>query len=66
LCGARLARGGLIIFSSNLRRFALDDAVRTAFDVRDVTVATIPFDFSRNARIHVCYELRPLTEASNS
>ena len=60
LCGARLAPGGLIVFSNNLRRFALDDGVRALFDVRDTSAATIPFDFSRNARIHVCYELRPI------
>jgi 23S rRNA (guanine2445-N2)-methyltransferase / 23S rRNA (guanine2069-N7)-methyltransferase len=60
LCNARLAPGGSIIFSNNLRRFALDEIVRGLFDVRDLSAATIPFDFSRNARIHVCYELRPL------
>ena len=58
LCGERLAPGGLILFSNNLRRFALDDAVRRAFDVRDITPATIPFDFARNERIHHCYEMR--------
>ena len=35
-------------------------AVRRAFDVRDITAATIPFDFVRNARIHQCYELHRL------
>ena len=51
----------MILFSNNLRRFSLDESVRAAFDVRDISAATIPFDFSRNARIHVCYELRPIS-----
>jgi 23S rRNA (guanine2445-N2)-methyltransferase / 23S rRNA (guanine2069-N7)-methyltransferase len=58
LCGERLAPDGLIVFSNNSRRFALDEALLQAFDVRDITPATIPFDFARNARIHRCYELR--------
>lgn len=58
LCGDRLADGGTILFSNNLRRFGFDDSLRDRFDVRDVTESTIPFDFSRNSRIHVCYELR--------
>lgn len=58
LCGERLAPGGLIVFSNNARRFALDAAALQAFDIRDVTPATIPFDFARNTRIHRCYELR--------
>ncbi len=58
LCGERLAPKGLLLFSNNLRRFTLDPALHHSFDVRDITAATIPFDFARNARIHHCYELR--------
>jgi 23S rRNA (guanine2445-N2)-methyltransferase / 23S rRNA (guanine2069-N7)-methyltransferase len=58
LCGERLAPRGLLLFSNNLRRFTLDPALHHSFDVRDITAATIPFDFARNARIHHCYELR--------
>ncbi|MEO5626125.1 MAG: 23S rRNA (guanine(2445)-N(2))/(guanine(2069)-N(7))-methyltransferase, partial [Dokdonella sp.] len=58
LCGERLAPGGLIVFSNNSRRFTLDEGVNHTFDVRDITPATIPFDFARNARIHRCFELR--------
>ena len=57
LCVARLARDGLILFSTNARRFRLDrDALGDA-SVRDITASTIPFDFARNPRIHACYEL---------
>lgn len=59
LCAERLAFGGLIVFSNNFRRFKLDDSIAERFEVRDISAATIPFDFSRNTRIHQCYELRP-------
>ncbi len=58
LCGERLAPKGLLVFSNNLRRFTLDPALHHSFDVRDITAATIPFDFARNPRIHHTYELR--------
>ncbi|MEO7430953.1 MAG: bifunctional 23S rRNA (guanine(2069)-N(7))-methyltransferase RlmK/23S rRNA (guanine(2445)-N(2))-methyltransferase RlmL [Dokdonella sp.] len=60
LCGKRLAPGGTVVFSNNSRRFVIDDTVRQTFHVSDITAATIPFDFIRNARIHQCYELRLL------
>jgi 23S rRNA (guanine2445-N2)-methyltransferase / 23S rRNA (guanine2069-N7)-methyltransferase len=67
LVGDRLAPDGLIVFSNNLRRFALDPTVAERFAVRDITASTIPFDFARNPRIHVCYELRqPVARQANS
>ncbi|HEV7490794.1 MAG TPA: bifunctional 23S rRNA (guanine(2069)-N(7))-methyltransferase RlmK/23S rRNA (guanine(2445)-N(2))-methyltransferase RlmL [Rhodanobacteraceae bacterium] len=57
LCVARLARDGLILFSTNARRFRLDGDALGDASVRDITTATIPFDFARNPRIHACYEL---------
>lgn len=58
LCGERLAVDGLILFSNNLRRFTPDLDALAAFEVREITAATIPFDFARSPRIHHCYELR--------
>ncbi|HEY0179735.1 MAG TPA: class I SAM-dependent methyltransferase, partial [Dokdonella sp.] len=58
LCAHRLAPGGVILFSNNLRRFELDAEVVRAFDTADVSAASIPFDFARNPRIHRCYEIR--------
>jgi 23S rRNA (guanine2445-N2)-methyltransferase / 23S rRNA (guanine2069-N7)-methyltransferase len=55
---ARLSPGGLLIFSTNYRKFRLDSAALGAFDIRDVTTATIPKDFARDAKIHQCYEIR--------
>ena len=57
-CGALLAPGGLIIFSTNLQRFRLDERLQARYAVRDLSAATLPRDFERNPRIHRCYELR--------
>jgi 23S rRNA (guanine2445-N2)-methyltransferase / 23S rRNA (guanine2069-N7)-methyltransferase len=59
LCAQRLAPDGLIVFSNNNRRFKLDiDALRaTGLSARDVSKASIPFDFARDARIHQCFDI---------
>jgi 23S rRNA (guanine2445-N2)-methyltransferase / 23S rRNA (guanine2069-N7)-methyltransferase len=54
----KLAPDGLLLFSNNFRRFKLDAAGLAGLDVKDVTPATIPKDFARNARIHQCFEIR--------
>jgi 23S rRNA (guanine2445-N2)-methyltransferase / 23S rRNA (guanine2069-N7)-methyltransferase len=54
-----LAPGGTIVFSSNFQKFKLDDATLEQFEAEDITRATIPEDFARNPKIHVCYVLRP-------
>ena len=53
-----LARDGLLLFSNNYRRFKLDPALEAEFDVRDITAASIPPDFQRDARIHRAWEFR--------
>jgi len=58
LCGERLLPGGVILFSNNYRRFKLDEAALSEFEIRDISSATIPFDFERNPRIHQAWELR--------
>jgi 23S rRNA (guanine2445-N2)-methyltransferase / 23S rRNA (guanine2069-N7)-methyltransferase len=55
---ARLAPGGVLIFSTNYRKFRIDSAALASVDVRDVSAASVPKDFARDARIHQCYELR--------
>ena len=54
----KLAPGGLLIFSTNFRKFRLDEAGLADVTVADVTPATIPKDFARNPRIHRCFEIR--------
>ncbi|ODS64732.1 MAG: 23S rRNA (guanine(2445)-N(2))/(guanine(2069)-N(7))-methyltransferase [Arenimonas sp. SCN 70-307] len=56
---ARLAPGGLLLFSNNYRRFRLDEAAVAAFaEAREISRDTIAADFARNPRIHRCWELR--------
>ncbi len=57
-CVRRLTPGGLLLFSCNAQRFRLDDEIGQRWQVRDVSAATLPFDFSRNPRIHRCYEIQ--------
>jgi 23S rRNA (guanine2445-N2)-methyltransferase / 23S rRNA (guanine2069-N7)-methyltransferase len=57
-CGERLLPDGVIVFSNNFRRFKLDEPALSQFAVKEITASTIPFDFTRNARIHRVWELR--------
>lgn len=59
LAMARLAPGGLLLFSNNFRRFKLDDEAVGAFAaVTEISRSTVDVDFARNPRIHRCWELR--------
>jgi 23S rRNA (guanine2445-N2)-methyltransferase / 23S rRNA (guanine2069-N7)-methyltransferase len=53
-----LAPGGLLIFSTNFRKFVLDESLGLRFAVTDISRESIPFDFERNNRTHQCWELR--------
>ena len=55
---ALLAPGGILLFSTNFRRFKLDPALAEEFAVTDITRQTIPPDFARNPRIHSCFPHR--------
>jgi 23S rRNA G2069 N7-methylase RlmK/C1962 C5-methylase RlmI len=48
--------GGRVFFSTNFRRFKLDEPALGDYSVRDITRQTIPEDF-RNERIHKCWLL---------
>jgi 23S rRNA (guanine2445-N2)-methyltransferase / 23S rRNA (guanine2069-N7)-methyltransferase len=52
-----LERDGVLIFSTNFRRFKLDRAALADLQVEDITRATIPKDFERNPRIHACWRI---------
>jgi 23S rRNA (guanine2445-N2)-methyltransferase / 23S rRNA (guanine2069-N7)-methyltransferase len=60
----RLAPGGVLIFSTNFRKFRLDADALAQLDVKDVTAATIPKDFARDAKIHQCFEIRVRSAAA--
>jgi 23S rRNA (guanine2445-N2)-methyltransferase / 23S rRNA (guanine2069-N7)-methyltransferase len=56
-CMALLAPGGRLVFSTNAQKFKLDAEVGGSYKVTDISRATLPKDFERNARIHQCFEL---------
>jgi 23S rRNA (guanine2445-N2)-methyltransferase / 23S rRNA (guanine2069-N7)-methyltransferase len=58
LAARRLAPGGLLYFSTNFRRFRLDEAALPELECREITRATIDKDFQGNPRIHRCWEVR--------
>jgi 23S rRNA (guanine2445-N2)-methyltransferase / 23S rRNA (guanine2069-N7)-methyltransferase len=53
-----LSEDGLLIFSTNYRRFELDDKVLQHNHVEDISDQTLDIDFSRNKKIHRCWEIR--------
>ncbi|MEX1994874.1 MAG: bifunctional 23S rRNA (guanine(2069)-N(7))-methyltransferase RlmK/23S rRNA (guanine(2445)-N(2))-methyltransferase RlmL [Steroidobacteraceae bacterium] len=58
----RLAPGGLLLFSTNFRKFKLDHAALAGMQVTDISRATIPKDFGRDPKAHHCYEMRPVVK----
>ncbi len=58
-----LAPEGTLLFSTNFRRFRLDQESLADLSVTDITRRTIPPDFARNPKIHACWLIRrPLAE----
>jgi 23S rRNA (guanine2445-N2)-methyltransferase / 23S rRNA (guanine2069-N7)-methyltransferase len=55
---ARLDAGGLLLFSTNFRKFRLDQAALAGLAVTDISRATIPVDFRRDPKAHQCFEVR--------
>jgi 23S rRNA (guanine2445-N2)-methyltransferase / 23S rRNA (guanine2069-N7)-methyltransferase len=54
----RVAAAGLVLFSTNFRKFKLDRAALSDLAISDITPATIPKDFARDPKIHQCFEIR--------
>ncbi len=55
-----LDRDGFLIFSTNLRRFKLDESLSERFIIEDRSKATLPEDFRRNPKIRQCYIIKHL------
>jgi 23S rRNA (guanine2445-N2)-methyltransferase / 23S rRNA (guanine2069-N7)-methyltransferase len=53
-----LAPGGLLLFSTNFRKFKLDADALKDLQVRDITRSSIPQDFARDAKVHTCFEIQ--------
>ena len=58
LAGRRLAPGGTLVFSTNLRRFRLDRAALAQWQIEDWTDVTMPLDFARRRNIHQVWVLQ--------
>ncbi len=52
-----LAPDGLLIFSSNRRKFRLNEQVSERWNVRDISSKTLPRDFKRSQKSHRCFEI---------
>ncbi|MBL7802397.1 MAG: class I SAM-dependent methyltransferase [Saprospiraceae bacterium] len=53
-----MAPGGVLYFSTNYRRFKLDQAAFEGLAYQDISKKTVPEDF-RNKRIHQCFRFHP-------
>jgi 23S rRNA (guanine2445-N2)-methyltransferase / 23S rRNA (guanine2069-N7)-methyltransferase len=58
LAGALLAPGGILLFSNNFTRFKLEHSRLSAFEIEDISAATLPWDFRRSPKIHQCFVLK--------
>ncbi len=52
-----LSDTGTLYFSTNFRRFKLDNDALTGLNIRNITPQTIPEDFARTPKIHYCWEI---------
>lgn len=52
-----LAKGGVLYFSTNFRRFKLDVEALSGLKIDDITADSIPEDFARNPKIHYCWRI---------
>jgi len=52
----RCAPGGTVFFSTNYRRFKLEDTEIRASSILDISAKTVPADF-RNKKIHQCFRI---------
>jgi 23S rRNA (guanine2445-N2)-methyltransferase / 23S rRNA (guanine2069-N7)-methyltransferase len=53
-----LAGGGVLIFSNNFRKFKLDEAALSGYQVEEISRQTLPEDFKRNPHIHRCWRIQ--------
>lgn len=56
-CMRRLARDGVLYFSTNFRRFHFDEGLTKRFVVEDISEQTIGFDFVRRPKIHYVFKI---------
>ncbi len=52
-----LAPDGNLYFSTNFRRFKMDQAALADLIIEDISATMIPEDFARDAKIHYCWKI---------
>jgi 23S rRNA (guanine2445-N2)-methyltransferase / 23S rRNA (guanine2069-N7)-methyltransferase len=57
LCVDRLNDDGMLLFSTNSRRFRLDEDALSDLEIQDISRKTLPHDFERNPRIHRAFRI---------
>lgn len=57
-CLSLLTPDGTLIFSTNHRKFKLDEAGLAPSRIEDISRQTLPKDFERNPRIHYCWRIK--------
>ncbi len=57
-CMHHLNQDGTLLFSTNYRKFKLDEEIIEEYDVTDISEETIPEDFKRNSKIHYCFKIQ--------
>ena len=55
---ALLTKNGRLYFSTNFKKFKLDKHLFSNAVIQDISPSTIPEDFSRNKKIHYCWEIQ--------
>ncbi len=53
-----LAAEGVMIFSTNFRKFSMDPELEEEYDIENITPKTIGADFERDQKIHYCFLVR--------
>ncbi len=56
--GVLLRKNGTLLFSTNFRKFKMEENAFPGFIMEDITEKTIPLDFRRNKKIHYCWIIR--------
>ena len=54
---ALLAPQGILYFSTNFRRFKMDQAALNGLIIENISASTIPEDFARDQKIHYCWRI---------
>jgi 23S rRNA (guanine2445-N2)-methyltransferase / 23S rRNA (guanine2069-N7)-methyltransferase len=53
-----LDKNGLLLFSTNFRKFLLDPEIIQRFSCHDISKISVDMDFARDQKIHRCWEIR--------